>query len=400
MHVPALQRAILVVSLARCTCCGVTASSNVTCTGCAPAIPEPHRALAAKYAGLPVQYASSLCVKIPQDTLWENISSISPAMRRGCIDVCAYNEACWLLPTDDDVAYRKEDQSMPHPVPPPPDLTALERDVTIFVSSGARPSDSMDGHHSAHQVLLRTISSMRTVFGLQRAHVVVTLDGCRCKPGLTHEIAHHYVRKIKLLHARLRGTHSTLVVHDMWLHKVEALRRSFQVVPRSTPLVFVIEDDSSVRGPVAVDLIHHQLLHDPTVHMVKFHMYQDCIMAGKMDSAMRPCERHPETPLIHSIRLYNDRPHFARWDFYLHRVFSAVAVNTRTTMEQICTAVSDKEGDWNMWVYGLRGEMYHDEHLAFGKDLSSYTATTGSHIHKVHPGGPTPRNVATQFAHV
>ena len=70
------------------------------------------------------------------------------------------------------------------------------------------------------------------------------------------------------------------------------------------------------------------------------------------------------------------------WEFYTRRVFVAIPRGAKTTMEAICTQASIRDypaHNWNMWVYGLRGEMFRDEHLQPGKGGSSYTAATGAH---------------------
>ena len=93
-----------------------------------------------------------------------------------------------------------------------------------------------------------------------------------------------------------------------------------------------------------------------------------------------PCTPHPRYPaVLHRMRSYNDRPHFATWAFYARRVFGVIAENTRTTMEQVIGLASLEEADWPMWVYGAEGDMKRDVHLVAIGAGSSYTALTGAH---------------------
>lgn len=116
-----------------------------------------------------------------------------------------------------------------------------------------------------------------------------------------------------------------------------------------------------------------------------------------------PCTPHPQTPLLHRTRAYDDRPHMATRAFYLERIFRAIARNVRTTTE-VCAWISraDPFDEWLIWFYGERGNMTHDVHLAPMGSGSSYAALTGAHKVAGAAAGQLkerPPNVPTTFAH-
>ena len=252
----------------------------------------------ADYAHLAVQYPSDVCAPVSAETLesWRRPFAEAPArFRRGDSTVCPAKEACWLLTTHVTTALlaRATDEGGQdaHRSTKPYEATNGQ-DVTIFLSSGARPQDAISGENGAAHTIVHVLSQTRAVLGLGESpgltqcrasrchsllacfslcgtvgsrtvcgagesHAVVVFDGVTCKPQASRAMAEQYAAKIDAVSQRLHGTRTTLVVHDLWLHKVESLRRAFRLV-RQTPLVYVAEVadlDESNPAPVPVPFI-------------------------------------------------------------------------------------------------------------------------------------------------
>ena len=77
-------------------------------------------------------------------------------------------------------------------------------------------------------------------------------------------------------------------------------------------------------------------------------------------TALEPCTPHPETPLLHKIGEWSDRPHFATRDAYDERVFPLVQPSAKVSPEQVF--IRRARRSTGLWVYGQRGNMLHDLH--------------------------------------
>lgn len=72
-------------------------------------------------------------------------------------------------------------------------------------------------------MLIDVVTRTRSVLGLEKAHAVIVFDGCTCKPSMSTSIMDAYIDKIYGVRRGLRGTHTSLIVHELWLHKVRGL---------------------------------------------------------------------------------------------------------------------------------------------------------------------------------
>ena len=142
------------------------------------------------------------------------------------------------------------------------------------------------------------------------------------------------------------------------------------------------------------------------MQLVKFSFFHDFCDVCRVDKPaccrractqiaqeVKPCTPHPRgRGLLHHITAYNDRPHLARWELYTTHIFGLIAPNTRTTMEHIASHVAKSDRahghPWGLWVYGERGRMKHDHHIAPSGNGTSYNAITGAHSAITIPGRP------------
>ena len=107
----------------------------------------------------------------------------------------------------------------------------LERDLTVFVSTGARPQDGAD----KGAAMMHGVQTVRTVLGALQPLVVVVVDGLVCRPGVTERTVQALMAKLMAVAGSswFRHQSSRLVLHRKWLHKAEALRRAMLlIVPR------------------------------------------------------------------------------------------------------------------------------------------------------------------------
>lgn len=245
--------------------------------------------------------------------------------------------------------------------------SSLAARLTVFVSASPRPSDS---EAAPAAPLMRAIASVRGVLGLNSSRVVVVVDGIRGRPSASASMQSALDRKV--VHARRRIVSDPLgidlVTFGTWLHQANALRCALHVVPR-TPLIFSIQEDTTIAPPVDVRLITERLMSDPSVEYVKFSQHNDCAdEQGSVRDAYAPCTPHPETPLLHRIGFWHDRPHFATRRAYDEHVFPLVQPTARVAPEQVF--IHRVPRATGLWAYGRREHMLHDLHAGAGK--SSY----------------------------
>ena len=225
--------------------------------------------IAINYSQYHVQVRSDLCAPLPDGVAaWRYPADLNhSAWRRGNTSICPEAEACWLASS------RRQHTSSTSRASSG-DLASL---VTLFYSSSARPSD-------AHwpNMLIDALSATRRTMGLHTSPVVVVFDGLACKPGLTPFMIDAYNQKIRLVQHALHLAHVahdapyTVLLHEFWLFKAEAMRRALQLA-EWTPLVFVSEDDRAIDGG-RVDtatIVHHLLAADGLVQSVQFSAWHD-----------------------------------------------------------------------------------------------------------------------------
>lgn len=237
--------------------------------------------------------------------------------------------------------------------------TQLAHEVTVLVSSSARPRDDGDANM---QMLLDTVRSVtHGPLQLVGASVVLTFDGLNGKPGVTPVMRTRYASKIRRTLLALR-TVSAIVV-EPWLHQANTMRCALEHVPR-TRLLFVIQDDTQVGGgPVDTASLYHLLVHDPQVEYIKFTSDTDCMDAkGRTRSGLKPCTAHPTSNLLHRTDRWVDRPHFATMLHYETRLFATLPRKAKATPEQWLDQRSRAAKDWPLWTYGRRGDMSRDLH--------------------------------------
>jgi hypothetical protein len=257
------------------------------------------------------------------------------------------------------------------------DEMAVVNDTTIFVSSSARPHD--DEADNARRVIEAATSVQNELLSVETP-TVVAFDGLRGKPGVTELVRSQYATKIRNVRAGLPPGADVLVSED-WLHMANSLRCAMSYEAR-TRLVFVLQDDTIVRGPVDVGLVYSMLTRpQPTVELVRLSLFTDCYQPPlpeggtrqhtrlKMHIGHQPCIPHPQTNLLHRSVHYQDRPHFATREHYERRVWSRIPRDAKVTPEQLLDqyvrrtdGVPREDYDWRMFMYGPRGSMVRELH--------------------------------------
>ena len=266
--------------------------------------------------------------------------------------------------------------------------TALARATTIFVTSSPRPHDDRPSH--AQQTVDAVVTTRRVLhLGASRTYVV--FDGLRGKPSVTPLMVEEYGTKIRAARQRLPPAVTTLLMHS-WMHMANSMRCAMVLAP-PTPLVFVIQDDTQMRGPIDTELLTRHLVWAappsvsapaaavdatatalarktgaPPIELIKFYMYPDCQVdpskPGRRQIIMGsyPCTPHPATPLLHFSHHWQDRPHFATRAHYERRLFATLPAAAKVTPEQYLDRMSSHDKNWGIYTYGARGDMLRELH--------------------------------------
>lgn len=240
-------------------------------------------------------------------------------------------------------------------------VNLLAKDVTVLVSSSARPRD--DGETNV-RMLIDTVRSVRHgPLQLDGAHIVIVFDGLAGKPGVTSGMRSRYASKIRRTLAALGGSVSALIA-EAWLHQANAMRCALEHVTPSTRLLLSIQDDTQVGGGgIDTETLRQRLLHDPSVEYVKFTGNPDCLdVRHHVRGGLEPCKPHPGTSLLHSTYRWVDRPHLATRAHYDARLFATLPRSAKATPEQWLDQRARAERNWPLWTYGARGDMARDLH--------------------------------------
>ena len=127
---------------------------------------------------------------------------------------------------------------------------ALALATTLFVTSSPRPHDDRMQH--AQQIADALISSRR-VLKLAPSSAYVVFDGLRGKPSITASMVERYGVKVRNARKLLPATAHVLYMRS-WLHMANSLRCAMSFAA-TTPLVFVIQDDTQAQRPTPVKLM-------------------------------------------------------------------------------------------------------------------------------------------------
>lgn len=225
--------------------------------------------------------------------------------------------------------------------------------------------------------MLRALHSARAALGLNGSRAVVVFDGVGergLSPAEAASVGHSYARKLAGAQRVAAAHRFGIVTFGRWVHQANGLRCAMRLVPH-TPLVFSIQEDTALGGPVPIDtrLLRERLTSDPTVYYVRFLGFDDCRdpATGQLHfQAIAPCTQHPDTDVLHRVGEWSDRPHLATRDAYERRVFPLVQPSAKVSPEQVFIRRARRSS--GLWVYGKRGSMLHDLHKKAALGPSSY----------------------------
>lgn len=278
--------------------------------------------------------------------------------------------------------------------------------VLVLVTSSPRPSDP------SPELLRSSLASIRAVLypttsAIAKLHLL--FDGVKeDTPGV---VAAAYRAKMSWADTHVFATYGAKVFRSTaWLHK-HGLLQLFLARHRPTPLLFVLEEDSAVRGPINVAAIHRALLHptgEPVEH-VRLSWNDDCLVLNASDGAANfmsrpfpggglgggrmhisdwPCAPHSRSVLLHRTDFWSDRPHWATWRHYATRVLPAAAGRKGTPERLLTDGLGFASKVCRLgrfcWVYGVRGHMHLDLHLSTDRSYNNGNVAT---ISRPRPGG-------------
>jgi hypothetical protein len=265
-------------------------------------------------------------------------------------------------------------------------------DLCVYISSS--PRGLLDLTACTEALVVQTINSLQSELHVKEEDIVVLFDGRGPNvDDATWEAFQYKIRRVRT------QTHVQIVEYDEWLHQGEGLHRAMESCTKS--LVFSIQDDTAVRGPIDVAGIKAALFHDHSVEYVKLWWHKGLTWPdGKDDYGKDPHIQHKTVPFLYSTRHWSDRPHFATKRHYDSQVWpSFKGGKIRSTMEFTVNAVERRarerargttaltnmrRADKNLWVYfpeptNWPGGVFQPEPTNFQTDV--HTAGCGAQAH-------------------
>lgn len=271
----------------------------------------------------------------------------------------------------------------------PPETNTLRHLVTVVMTT------SPIHLHPSTDMIEAVIRKIRSYPELAECEVIIGVD------GLSAEQLHHRERyeeyKRQLIHncnwkPELSGV--LPVVFSEYSHQSGMMGTLLSKV--RTPVILFCCHDEAPKGDIDFRGIVNALLKNPTVNVVRPHVYSELL--PEPSHGRLYLDRSPHViegvPLIRTV-CWSQRPHLAKTEFYKRMIEDNFGEDAKVNIEDLMWPILSNQclyhgvphEKWGVWIYAPSGDMCRSEHLD-GRGPEKRTQITYAYDGKPPLGAP------------